>query len=381
MFTQFSRNWWWFALRGVAAIFFGIIALAWHGTTLHSFMLLFGSLALVDGLLAGFAALTNFARNKRWWILLHGLVSIFFAVLTLISTESAASILLYLVSAWALVTGILELVGARRLDDDVSNERLLHWSGIASIIFAVLVILLPKSGVLSLAGMFVVFAILFGLLTLAMSLNLRSLGKVIHLVHRSLAELSIAHNGSLIDYNQSGSFEQEGQKMKEMLMAIFNTAPQALRGLLIIKGLHRAGDITLYSTAVIAKETSGKVSIKQASERELNGAPLGLLTGIVVGTFGGPLGTAIGGLIGGLVGLIFDLAKAGISADFLEESSQVLAPGKTALLAEMDENSVASVDIRLAKLGGQVFWRQRSEFVEDQLIDELDTITSELSQP
>jgi uncharacterized membrane protein len=151
--------------------------------------------------------------------------------------------------------------------------------------------------------------------------------------------------------------------MEKMLIAIFDTAPQALKGVINLNDLHRAGDITLYSTAVITKESSGRVSIKQASEREWNGTPLGFLTGILVGTLGGPIGLAIGASIGGLAGLIFDLAKAGFSADFLEEASQALAPGKTALLAEIDEAVEAPVDMKLVKLGGHVSRRPRTEFV------------------
>jgi uncharacterized membrane protein len=167
--------------------------------------------------------------------------------------------------------------------------------------------------------------------------------------------------------------------MDTMLIAIFDTAPQALKGLIELRFLHRAGDITLYATAVIAKDSSGKVSIKQASERELNEAPLGLLTGILLGTLGGPIGLAMGGFIGGLAGLIFDLAKAGISADFLEKASQALPPGKAALLAEVDETLEAPVDMKLMKLCGHVYRRSRSEFVEEQLLDELDAINVELS--
>jgi uncharacterized membrane protein len=107
--------------------------------------------------------------------------------------------------------------------------------------------------------------------------------------------------------------------------------------------------------------------------------PLGLLTGILVGALGGPIGLAIGGSIGGLTGLIFDLAKAGISADFLEKASQALDPGKTALLAELDEISQAPVDMKLVKLGGHVSRRPRSEFVDDQMLDELDRIEAELT--
>jgi uncharacterized membrane protein len=283
------------------------------------------------------------------------------------------------VSAWALITGILELVGARRLNDDVSNERLLRWSGIGSIIFAVLIVLFTNSGALSVAGIFTVFAILFGLLTLVLSLNIRSLGKYMHAMYRPVAKFSVPDNGSLIGYNQSSSFEQGEQKTEKMLMAIFNTAPQALKGVYYLKGLHRAGDITLYTTAVIAKEPSGKVSIKQASERELNVTPLGLLAGVMLGAIGGPLGIVIGGLIGGLAGLIFDLLKTGVSADFLEEVSQALDPGEAALLAEIAEISVAPLDARLAKLGGHVYRWQRSEFVEDQMMDELDAINTQLN--
>ena len=167
--------------------------------------------------------------------------------------------------------------------------------------------------------------------------------------------------------------------MERMLIAIFNTTPHALKAVIALKDLHRAGDITLYTTAVIAKDVSGTISIKQASERKLKGAPLGLLSGILLGTLGGAIGLAIGGLIGGLAGLILDLAKAGVSADFLEEASQSLAPGKTTLLAELDETLEAAVDAKLVKLGGRVSRRSRAEFVDDQLIAELDRIEAELN--
>lgn len=167
--------------------------------------------------------------------------------------------------------------------------------------------------------------------------------------------------------------------MENMLVVIFDTAPQALKGVIDLNALHRAGDIILYSTAVITKEPSGRVSIKQASEREMNGAPLGFLAGTLVGTLGGPIGLAIGASIGGLAGLIFDLAKTGVSATFLKASSQDLAPGKTALLAEINETVEAPVDMRLVKLGGHISRRPRSEFVDDQVIDELDAINTELN--
>lgn len=186
MFIQLSRHWWWLALRGIAMILFGVIALAWRGDTVGSFMLLFGGFALMDGLLTIFVALTDVAGNKRGWILVQGSVSIALAVISFFWTESAATILLYLVAAWALITGILELVGGWELRQNISNQRLLILSGMASIMFGWLVIRfpIPSTDVSNLAGMIAAFAIIFGLLTLAMSLNLRSLGKYMRSVHR-----------------------------------------------------------------------------------------------------------------------------------------------------------------------------------------------------
>ena len=184
MFIQLSRNWWWLALRGIAMILFGVIALAWRGDTLGSFMLLFGGFALMDGLFAIFVALSQVAGDKRWWILSHGLLSVVLAILSFIWTDATASILLYLVAAWALITGILEVAGARRLDRWVANEELLCQSGIASISFAVLLIIVSKTSVLSVTQLIAPAAIIFGLLTLVLSLNIRNMGKFASLMRQ-----------------------------------------------------------------------------------------------------------------------------------------------------------------------------------------------------
>ena len=115
---------------------------------------------------------------------MHGLVSIDVAIFTFIWTESAGTILLYLVAAWALITGIIEVAGARRLDRWVANEELLYQSGIASISFAVLLISVFKTSVLSVAQLIGPAAIIFGLLTLVLSLNVRNMGKLARLMRQ-----------------------------------------------------------------------------------------------------------------------------------------------------------------------------------------------------
>jgi uncharacterized membrane protein len=82
--------------------------------------------------------------------------------------------------------------------------------------------------------------------------------------------------------------------MDKMLIATFDTAPKALKGVVVLRDLHRRGGIKLYSTAVIAKDPAKSVSIKQASERDFKGSQIGLLFGILLGALGGLVGFALG---------------------------------------------------------------------------------------
>ena len=166
--------------------------------------------------------------------------------------------------------------------------------------------------------------------------------------------------------------------MDKMLVAVFGTETAAYEGLSALKDLHTRGDITLYATAVIAKGPSGAISVKQTADMGPVGTALGMLTGGLVGLLAGPVGAAVGFAAGGSAGMLFDLARLGIDTDFLDEVSKALTPGKTAVLAEVQETWATPVDTRLAKLGGLVFRRLRSEVVEDQLIRESAAFTTEM---
>ncbi len=168
--------------------------------------------------------------------------------------------------------------------------------------------------------------------------------------------------------------------MNKMLAAVFDTENAAYEGLSALKDLHKNGDITLYATAVVSKESSGVIRENQIADEGPVGTALGLLTGSLVGLLAGPVGLAVGASAGSLAGLVFDLDKSGVDISFVDEVSTALSPGKTAVLAEVDETWVTPVDTRLGKLGGLVFRRLRSEFVEDQLARESAAFKAELKQ-
>jgi uncharacterized membrane protein HdeD (DUF308 family) len=177
MLAQLSRNWWLLALRGLAAIVFGILAFVWPEATITALVMLFGAYALVEGVLAAAMALTNVVGRRRWWVLLEGLTSIAIAVITLLWPGVTALALLYLIAAWAIVTGVLEILAAIELRREISNEWLLILSGIASVVFGVLVIVFPGAGALSVLWMIALYAVVFGALLVALSFRVRKLGR------------------------------------------------------------------------------------------------------------------------------------------------------------------------------------------------------------
>jgi uncharacterized membrane protein len=146
--------------------------------------------------------------------------------------------------------------------------------------------------------------------------------------------------------------------MDKVVAVVFNDEKQAYEGSRAFRDLHKDGSITLYSDAVVAKDGSGKVLVRETGESP-DGTFFGLLTGSVVGLLGGPIGMAVGASTGTMIGAAFDLTRAGIAGDFLEEVSEYLLPGKSAVIAELDEEWQAPIDTRMEALGGHVFRRNR----------------------
>ena len=173
-----ARNWWAVLLRGVAAILFGLITFVAPGISLAALVLLFGAYAFVDGVLAIASALGRRGAEERWWVLLlQGIVSIIAALVTVFWPGVTALALLFVIAAWAILTGVLQVVVAIRLRKAITGEWLLALGGIASIVFGVLVLLFPGAGALAVVLWIGAYALVFGSLLTALALRLRSLGR------------------------------------------------------------------------------------------------------------------------------------------------------------------------------------------------------------
>ena len=175
MALSLARNWWALALRGAAAIVFGIIALFWPPAAVAALVAVFGAYALVDGILNLVAAVRAGRSGQRWGALVfEGIVSVLVGILTLFFPAVTALALVLFVAAWSLVTGVAEVVAAIKLRKVIEGEWLLALSGILSVAFGVLLFISPLFGAIAIAIWIGAYSVVFGALLVGLALRLRS---------------------------------------------------------------------------------------------------------------------------------------------------------------------------------------------------------------
>jgi uncharacterized membrane protein HdeD (DUF308 family) len=175
MLHALARNWWALLIRGIAAVVFGVLAFSWPGATGAALVILFGAYAFVDGIFAIVSAVRAAEAHERWIALvIEGIIGLAIAAITFFEPRVTAFALYITIAAWAILTGIFEIVAAVRLRKEIRNEWLLALGGIASIVFGILMIVYPLAGVLTVIWLIGVYAIVFGVVMIGLSLRLRS---------------------------------------------------------------------------------------------------------------------------------------------------------------------------------------------------------------
>jgi uncharacterized membrane protein HdeD (DUF308 family) len=177
MLEVLARYWWAVALRGVFAVLFGLMALIWPGITLIVLVALFGAYCLVDGVIAlGTATFGGAdAAGRRPWLIVEGIAGVIAGVITFAWPSITTLVLLWLIAAWALVTGVMEIVVAVRLRRELQGEWLLILSGALSVLFGILLAVWPASGALAVVFLIGIYALVFGAVLVALGLRLRRL--------------------------------------------------------------------------------------------------------------------------------------------------------------------------------------------------------------
>ena len=163
-----------FLFRGLVAILFGILALVWPGLTLDVLVYLFGFFALISGIAVVAAALRN--REMHGWgaLLFEGILGILAGVVALIWPGITALAFLYLLAAWAIITGILQLISPLAFPMSVGRGVLTALSGVLSIVFGVLIAAQPASGLLTVVWLIGIYAIVVGIMYISLYFESRS---------------------------------------------------------------------------------------------------------------------------------------------------------------------------------------------------------------
>ncbi len=176
MDTMLARNWWAVGLRGLAALIFGILTLVVPSITLIVLIAFFGAYALIDGVLAIYLAIRGREHNRNWgWLLVEGIAGVIIGILTFRWPLTTGLVLLFFIAAWAIVTGIMEIFEAIELRRVINNEWLLILSGVASVIFGLILFIFPGTGALALIIVIGIYAIIFGILLLVLAWRLRQM--------------------------------------------------------------------------------------------------------------------------------------------------------------------------------------------------------------
>src|SRR5690348_7819419 len=171
-----KRHWWVPVIRGIAAIVFGIIAFTHPAMAAATLVLFFGAWVLIDGIFRVVGAIGHRASDKEWGSdLIIGILGIIVGLLTFHAPGITALALVIYIAAWALMTGATEIALAIKMRREIKGEWFLILMGLASIIFACLLLWNPLAGAAALILIIAWYAVIMGVLAVVFGFRLRSL--------------------------------------------------------------------------------------------------------------------------------------------------------------------------------------------------------------
>lgn len=170
-----KRHWWTLVLRGAFAVAFGFFAWFWPGATLVALLFGWGAFAIGSGLLTLLAAFGRGTDGPRWVLMLEGAVALVAGCVALFYPRFTALLFLYLLAAWAVMSGLVEILAAWRLRHEIRGEFWLGFAGVLSLLFGILLFVRPGAGALTVMWMIASFTVLYGVVLIAWGLHLRRL--------------------------------------------------------------------------------------------------------------------------------------------------------------------------------------------------------------
>jgi len=165
-----------------------------------------------------------------------------------------------------------------------------------------------------------------------------------------------------------------------MLVVVFDNQQKAFDGQTALQQLENDGKISVYLSAVIAKDADSTVTVVKTDGPRWFGPLVGSFLGSIVGLLGGPPGAAFGAAVGLAAGTAAETNNLRISRGFMEDVNKELRPGTYALLAEIREGGTSPVDESMRAIGGVVFRRSLWDVADTVDDEEASAIKNRIDQ-
>lgn len=180
MLKALTDNWWLFLIQGVASVIFGILVLVWPGETLVVLIAVLGWFVLVNGVLGVIFAIASAASSRPWgWKLTYGILGVLIGLLILRWPGLTALTILFIIGFWAIMVGITEIVGSIADRGEIPHAGLLGLEGVISLLFGIAMLVWPGVGLLTVALLVGIYALIHGILYCVIAFRVRALGRTL----------------------------------------------------------------------------------------------------------------------------------------------------------------------------------------------------------
>jgi len=169
--TQLTKMRWALGLNGVLSVAVGVVILVWPGISLYALTLLFGAYALATGVIGVGSAISGTGKSERGWLVVSSLLGIAVGVLVLVWPNISALALLYVIGAYAVALGFIAIYGAFALPLDGGDSALFGLSGLVSIMFGIVIFAKPGDGALVVLALIAAFALVTGITEIVVAIG------------------------------------------------------------------------------------------------------------------------------------------------------------------------------------------------------------------
>jgi uncharacterized membrane protein HdeD (DUF308 family) len=174
-FPGLAKKIWIFAIiRGVLAIIFGLIAFFGPVATAIALAIVIAVFAIVAGVFDIIEAIRHRGSSSMVLRIVLGTVSILFGILVLVWPGISLAILVITVGVWAIITGILQIMSSIR--HRTVPESGWVWGligGAVTILFGVLVLIWPATGLVTIIWIIGIWAVVWGIILILLGVQLR----------------------------------------------------------------------------------------------------------------------------------------------------------------------------------------------------------------